>query len=165
MINPTKRQRLTPLSPRSSTKAKQTTKRTLSPERKKLQEQLLETWNWLKSLGVPLDPCAMSIRAGFSKSVAVQYLNGHTPLNTDAMLWFAREMKLAPQEIWPEWQWHDLTASPTQLLLQRSWAKLGIATRNALNTIVRLDGTLRYANDGTVIHILPGRSAGSGASI
>jgi hypothetical protein len=159
MNNATKRQRLTPTTPDSSaTKARQNRHRPLAPEEKKMQLELLETWNLQITLGISLDAKHMSLRDGYSKGLAAQYLYGHIALNTDKCLWFARELKLAPQAIWSDWKWADLTADPLTLNLTRFWGKLEVGTRAAINTLISMNGTLRHDGKSDVIHILPGEA-------
>jgi hypothetical protein len=156
MSNTTPRQRLAPSTSSASTKPKPYKRPPLDPEQKKMQLELLHTWDLQISLGVRLDAKEMSLRAGRSSTAAIQYLKGHIPLNTDACLWFARELKMAPQEIWSDWKWADLTGNPMTLNLARLWGKLEISTRSAINKLVTLNGTLRHDGEGTIIHILPG---------
>lgn len=123
-----------------------------------MQLELLHYWELQVSLGVDLNAERMSLQVGWSKTVATLYLKGHIPLNTDACLLFAREMKTAPQIIWPDWKWADLTGDPAGLNLARLFSKLEIGTRLAVNTILRLNGTLQHDGTSNVIRILPGRA-------
>lgn len=160
MSNLTKRQRVTPSPGAPSAKPRQPGSRVLTPDQKKAQQELLHWWTLLKALGVPLDAQAMSLRGGYSKGHASQYLHGHIALNTDAMLWFSREMKMAPQEIWSDWRWSDITSSPSLVSLYQHWIRLDVVTRDAVHKLIRLDGHLRLDPSGA-LHILPGAPRGA----
>lgn len=64
---------------------------------------------------------------GISPGGVSQYYNGHTELNTEAQLWFARYLEIPVTDIWPDFAFRDLCPGnlpPKAVSVARDWAKL-----------------------------------------
>lgn len=139
MNNPTRGQRLTPLTATPELDPKRRKQKTLTPEQTILREELKSTWDFMQTLGHKLNARKMSRDSGHHESLAGQYLNGGIPLNTEAMLWFAQHMGMAPQEIWGSWRYRSLTNSPSLVILGERWSKLSLKTRIAITELASRD--------------------------
>ena len=54
----------------------------------------------------------LSRSANYADSTASHYLHGRYPLNIEWKMRFARELISAPQAIWPEWEFANMTHAP-----------------------------------------------------
>lgn len=152
--NPSKSQRLIPPRREPLAQAQDRSPRDrLSVTKKNQQLALAAYWGLLRQLGWKLDAKEMSLRYGKSPAWATQRLNGNEPLSTDDMLLFARYMKTAPQVIWGDWAYADLTATPALVELDRRYQKLEISTRSGINELLALNGFLRHVPGSRIINV------------
>jgi hypothetical protein len=152
--NPSKSQRVTPPRHESLAEAQDIgRKERLSPVKKNQQLALAAYWDLLRQLGWKLDAKEMSLRFGKHRTWATQRLNGHAPLSTDDMLLFARALDAAPQVIWEDWPYADLTATPSLMALNRQWSKLAVATRTGVLELLRLNGHLVHHPTSRIITV------------
>lgn len=136
---PTRSQRLIPLTDGAERNKKSRKQLPLTAAQKNLQLELKSTWDLVCKVGTKLNAREMSRKAGYHQSLAGQYLNGDIALNTEAMLWFAHHMGMAPQEIWSTWRYGDLTNCPSLVRLGQRWGKLSLKTRFAIDQLAAMD--------------------------
>lgn len=124
-------------------------KRALSTADSRDQQLLLAKWRAIDAerarLNLPaLSTYKMAERWGYegeARSVVSTYLHGHTALNTVWKLRFAIYLACTPQEIWPNWEYRELTTGfiPAALLaIAEHWAAMDeIARALVLEEIAR----------------------------
>ena len=83
----------------------------------------------------------MSVRWGYSRGRLSQFLHGHEPLNTHAMLIWAFEIDCSPSEIWDryEWAFDKLTPTlshPVLRKLVQQWGDLSSSDQESIRRIV-----------------------------
>jgi hypothetical protein len=97
----------------------------LNPGSKVRQVLLMEIWKKVKAReNTELRDLALLYRV--SPGLPAQYLYGHLALNEKWMLRFALYLKMAPQDIWPDWEYKELThtPSPELILVNDHWPAL-----------------------------------------
>lgn len=89
-----------------------TKRRPLTAQEKIAQQNLRAIWQAKKkSLDLTQEKAAHLL--GWSSQGTVgQYLLGRVPLNTDAIMKFAKLLEVKPTDIDPDFQWGDLSISP-----------------------------------------------------
>lgn len=105
----------------------------LNPRSKVRQVLLLEIWKKVKARDVAeLRDLALLYRV--SLGLPAQYLYGHVALNEKWMLRFALYLKMAPQHIWPDWEYKELTHSPSPdlILVNERWPALTPKTQSKI---------------------------------
>lgn len=134
------RQRVVPLRLPKSRRSQK--KSSLDPIAARRQTALKSRWDLEKARGKRLK----LVRVGGSASngsYASQCLQGQRPLNAEWMLHFAREMDMAPQEIWgTDWPFPDLTpshSSPSLERLIRRWRSLSPAIQAQILQLAEVD--------------------------
>lgn len=97
-----------------------TKRRPLTAKEKLVQSRLREIWQTRKkSLDLTQEKAAHLF--GWASQGAVgAYLLGRTPVNTDALLKFAKLLEVNPTDIDPDFQWGDLVGSET---MPAQWVK------------------------------------------
>lgn len=140
MNNPAQKQRLVPVridKPRAATK-----KNALGVIAKRRQQDLLSHWKLLKSLGMPLKLARMAERLEVNPSLPSQYLNGSIALNIEWMMEFSVEMCCAPQDIFRDWPYPQMTRSqlpPDLVKLIRAWKSLSAKVRRDIHQRIDRD--------------------------
>lgn len=110
----------------------------LNPRNRARQMLLLETWKKAKAREITeLRDLALLYRV--SPGLPAQYLYGHLALNEKWMLRFALYLRVAPQHIWPDWEYSELTHTPLPdlILVNDRWTTL---TRQRQSEIVSMCG-------------------------
>jgi plasmid maintenance system antidote protein VapI len=79
----------------------------LTPEELRDAELLEEVWNRVEAAratdgGRPISKKDMALQWGVNPSNVSQYINGHIALNIEAKLRFCEYLRIAPQNIWPD---------------------------------------------------------------
>lgn len=87
----------------------------LTPRTKIRQIALLEIWNKLK-IRQRAELRDLALLYKVSPGLPAQYLYGHLALNEKWMLRFALYLKVAPQDIWTDWEYGQLTHCPSPQL-------------------------------------------------
>lgn len=78
-------------------------KRSLTPEELRAADRLRARWDSAKTVDAALTQQGVAFEFGWNQQSAVsQYLNKVIPLNTSALLKFAKRLGCAPAEIYPE---------------------------------------------------------------
>lgn len=102
------------------------------------QMALLEVWSKIKARQVTqLRDLALLYKV--SPGLPAQYLYGHMPLNEKWMLRFALYLKVAPQEIWPDWEYGEITHSPLPdlILVNERWCTLTSKVQSKIVSLCR----------------------------
>lgn len=87
-----------------------TKRRPLTAREKIAQQNLRAIWN-AKKKGLELTQERAAHQLGWSSQGTVgQYLLGRVPLNTDALLKFAKLLQVKPTDIDPDFQWGDMVS-------------------------------------------------------
>ncbi len=110
----------------------------LNPRSKARQVSLLEIWKKVKAHEIAeLRDLALLYRV--SPGLPAQYLYGHLALNEKWMLRFALYLKMAPQDIWPDWEYKELTHAPMPdlILVNERWPALTPKTQSKIVSLCR----------------------------
>lgn len=110
----------------------------LNSRDKARQVSLIEVWNKVKARQVTeLRDLALLYRV--SSGLPAQYLYGHVALNEKWMLRFALYLKMAPQDIWPDWEYKELTHSPTPdlIVVNNRWPELPAKVQSKIVSLCR----------------------------
>lgn len=110
----------------------------LDPRIKARQVALLEIWNKVKARqATQLRDLALLYKV--SPGLPAQYLYGHVPLNEKWMLRFALYLKVAPQGIWVDWEYGEMTHAPLPdlILVNERWDSLTSEVRNKIVSLCR----------------------------
>lgn len=97
----------------------------LNPRSKARQVLLMAVWNKVKARDV-VELRDLAVLYRVSHGLPAQYLYGHAALNERWMLRFASYLKMAPQDIWPDWEYQELTHAPLPglMLINDRWRAL-----------------------------------------
>lgn len=143
----------------ANTVRRMTKRRPLTTREKFAQQQLRAIWQAKKkSLDLTQEKAAHQL--GWSSQGTVgQYLLGRVPLNTDALLKFAKLLEVKPSDIDPDFQWGDMAGSTdireTMQKISKSAAYGVTETPPAEADIPRhvrdlVDAILKRARDGSL---------------
>jgi hypothetical protein len=97
------------------------------------QVLLMQMWEKVKARTIAeLRDLALLYKV--SPGLPAQYLYGHVALNEKWMLRFALYLRMAPQEIWPDWEYKELTHAPRPdlILVNDCWSGLTPGTRSRI---------------------------------
>lgn len=115
----------------------------VSPEKRRRDARLLkEHWDRLKRQGRKLRQKELAARWDVDPSLVSQYLRGYLALNTEWKMRFAEYMDVAPQDIWPDWQYKALTSGstvPSLSQIAEAWKHMADDEREAVLTLIRRD--------------------------
>lgn len=102
------------------------------------QLALLQMWKKVK-LHQRAELKDLALLYSVSPGLPFQYLHGYRALNERWMLRFALYMKMAPQDIWPDWEYRALTHRPSAelTLINERWPDLTPQAQHRIMHLVR----------------------------
>lgn len=71
-------------------------------------EPLYDAWHREEARRPTISQKELALIWGRTEGAISQYLRGHTPLNIEAQLYFARYLELPVTQIWPDFEFRDM---------------------------------------------------------
>ncbi len=88
---------------------------------------LYQAWHRVKRYRPDISQKELALEWGLTEGAISQYIRGHTELNVEAQLWFARYLEVPVTDIWPDFAFRDLcpgSLPPKAIAVARDWTKL-----------------------------------------
>ena len=90
-------------------------------------EPLMAAWARVERERPDISFKELSLAWGLTPGAVSQYYRGHTALNVEAQLWFARYLDIPITDIWPDFPFRDLCPGnlpPKAVAVARDWLRL-----------------------------------------
>lgn len=103
-------------------------------------EPLFEAWHKELARRPTLSQKELALIWGRTEGAISQYLRGHTPLNIEAQLYFARYLEVPITQIWPDFEFRDMCPGnlpPGAISVAVDWTNIDPAQQAAFAAIIR----------------------------